>query len=132
ALFVASSLWYGHKLKKALYMRDLADDKRYDFLIESLEGVHTIKAFSLEDRFARRYENLEGRSTLANYDVTEAGAKTFNAAAVCSHAMTAGVITFGAMLALGGQITSGVLIAAILLSGRIMQPAQRVLSLWAR
>lgn len=132
AFFVVISLWYGHSLKKSLRIRDRADDRRYDFLIESLEGIHTIKSFSLEDKFARRYERLENNSTLANHAVTENSSKTFNAAAICSHAMTAGVITFGATLALGGHITSGILIASILLSGRIMQPAQRVLSLWAR
>ncbi len=132
ALFTLSSLWYGTRLKRALIRRDHTDDERYNFLIESLEGIHTIKAFALDDNFQRRYEKLEDRSTMANFQVTEVSARTFNSSTVCSHALTAAVVTYGAYLVVNGHMTSGALIAAILLSGRIIQPVQMVLSLWAR
>ena len=40
------------------------------------------------------------------------------------------MVSVGALMALSGQITMGVLIACVLLSGRIMQPVQRALSFW--
>ncbi len=46
--------------------------------------------------------------------------------------MVAAVITAGALFALHGHITTGALIATILLSGRMMQPVQRALALWAK
>jgi ATP-binding cassette subfamily C protein LapB len=131
-LFILSSIVNGYRLKNTLAARDEADDGRYNFLIEALEGIHTLKSFSLEDRFLRRYENLEDVSTVANFKVTEASARIFNASTVFSHAMTAAVITCGALYVLAGHMTSGSLIATVLLSGRIMLPVQRVLGLWAR
>ena len=130
--FVFVSLIRGKHLRKALKDRELADDERFNFLIESLEGVHTIKAFALEKFFERRYEALEEDSTFRNYRVTEETSATFNSGAIFSHLMVASVISFGAWCVLSGFVTTGGLIACLLLSGRMMQPVQKALGLWAR
>lgn len=131
-IFVIVSLRQGKKLRRALKERDATDDARYNFLIEGLEGIHTVKSFSLENMFSRRYEKLEEQSTWANYGVTEATASTFNAGSVFSHLMVACVIAVGALFALQGMMTTGALIAAVLLSGRMLQPIQRALALWTK
>lgn len=131
-LFIMVSLWRGYCLRKALQAREAADDRRFNFLIEALEGVHTLKAFALEKLFERRYEALEEDSTFGNYNVTRETAATFNAGAVFSHLMVASVISAGAWLVLNGMLTTGGLIATLLLSGRMMQPIQKALALWAR
>jgi ATP-binding cassette subfamily C protein LapB len=46
--------------------------------------------------------------------------------------MIVAVISFGAITVLNGQLTSGGLIAVLLLSGRMMQPVQKGLGLWTR
>jgi ATP-binding cassette subfamily C protein LapB len=130
--FILISLWKGYRLRHTLKVRENVDDKRFNFLIESLEGIHTIKAFALEKFFERRYEALEENSTLANYKVTQETASTFNIGAIFSHIMVAAVISVGAWFALEHKITTGGLIAVLLLSGRIMQPVQKALALWAR
>lgn len=130
--FTIVSLLQGKKLRKALQERDETDDVRYNFLIEGLEGIHTVKSFALENIFARRYETLEENSTLANYNVTEATASTFNAGSIFSHIMVAAVIACGAVFVLHGSITTGALIATVLLSGRMLQPIQRALGLWIK
>lgn len=131
-LFTMVSFARGQQLRAALKERDQADDERYNFLIESLEGMHTLKSFALENTFTRRHETLQEASTLGNFRVTEATASTFNDSAIFSHLMIAAVITIGAVFALNGQISTGALIATVLLSGRMMQPIQRALALWAR
>lgn len=131
-IFTLVSYAQGRKLRTILQERDESDDRRYNFLIESLEGIHSLKSFGLEHIFARRYEALEEKSTRSNYRVTEDSARTFDTAAVFSHIMVASVIGAGAIFVLQGTISTGALIATILLSGRIMQPVQRALSLWAR
>jgi ATP-binding cassette subfamily C protein LapB len=131
-MFLISSVHYGHKLKAGLTERDHADDRRYNYMIGTLEGIHTLKAMGLEEHFMRRYERYERGSTLANYNVTMAASSSFNAAGLYAHAIIAATISFGAMMVLGGQMTAGGLIACILLSGRLMQPVQRSLGLWAR
>lgn len=130
--FMAVSIFQGRELREAMNERDHSDDHRYDFLIESLEGIHTIKSFALENAFSRRYEALEKTSTRANYRLANIMASVFNAGTVFSHIMVAAVVITGALWTLEGHLTTGGLIATILLSGRIMQPVQRGLALWAR
>lgn len=130
--FILFSLWSGQDLKQALLNRENADDKRFNFLIETLENIHTVKANGLEKLFQRRYEALEEESTKANFYVTEQTARGFSFGSIFSHAMVIGVVTIGALYVLSGSMTSGALIATILLSGRIMQPAQKALALWTR
>ena len=132
AIFVAVSVWQGKRLQRAMDERDRRDDKRYDFLIECLKGIHTLKAFALESLFARRYEHLQEQSGKASFRTAEASTAAFNFGTMISHLMMAAVMTVGAMAAISGYVTTGALIASLQLSGRLMQPAQRGLSLWAR
>ncbi len=131
-LFTFISICNGHHLKRTLQGREETDDKRFNFLIETLEGVHTVKALALEKYFERRYEALEEASVQANYAVTQQTANTFNSGAIFSHIMIAGVITIGAWAVLSGDLTTGSLIATLLLAGRVMQPVQKALALWTR
>ena len=130
--FFILSLFQGQRLRKSLYAREGADDDRYNALIEMLEGIHNIKAFALEKQFSRRYEALQNQSCHKNFDVTQATANTFNAGSVFANLMIVAVISFGAITVLNGQLTSGGLIAVLLLSGRMMQPVQKGLGLWTR
>jgi len=132
AVFVAVSAWQGKRLQHAMEERDRRDDKRYDFLIECLKGIHTLKAFALESLFTRRYEHLQEESGKASFKTAEASTAAFNFGTMISHLMMAAVMTVGAMAAISGHVTTGALIASLQLSGRLMQPAQRGLSLWAR
>lgn len=131
-LFTGVTIWKGQRLREALRHREKTDDRRFNFLIETLEGVHTLKSFALEKFFERRYEMYEESSVRANYAVTQETAGTFNMGAVFSHLMVTSVITIGAWCVLHGLLSTGGLIATLLLSGRMMQPIQKALSLWAR
>lgn len=132
AVFALSSVWQSVRLRRALERRDAVDDKRYDFMIECLKGIHTIKAFSLENLFARRYDLLQERSGVASLRAAEASTSSFNAGTLLSHLMMATVMTAGAVFALQGWVTAGALVATLQLSGRLMQPVQRGLVLLAK
>lgn len=131
-VFVAVSAWQGKRMQRAMNARDQRDDKRYDFLIDCLKGIHTLKAFALESLLARRYEHLQEQSGKASFRTAEASTAAFNFGAMISHLMMAAIMSVGAMAAISGYVTTGALIASLQLSGRLMQPAQRGLSLWAR
>jgi ATP-binding cassette subfamily C protein LapB len=122
----------GGRLRHDINLRNQADDRRYDFFLDTLDGMHSVKAYCLEDQFTRRYEALEKKSAPINYNASRNASSSFNAATVFAHLMSVAVISFGAERVLAGEMTSGGLIAATLLAGRIMQPVQRALSLWVR
>lgn len=123
------SLAQGQKLRSLLAARDAADDKRYNFLIETLGAIHTLKALTLEKIFQRKYEQLEEHTARRNFTTAEATASAFNACATLSNIIVVATIMLGAFLALRHEITSGALVATLLLSGRMMQMVQRGLTL---
>ncbi len=131
-IFALVSVRQGCRLRGALERRDAVDDRRYDFMIECLKGIHTIKSFSLENLFARRYDLLQERSGIASLRAAEASTAAFNAGTLLSHLMMAMVITAGAVFAIKGLVTAGALVATLQLSGRLMQPVQRGLVLLAK
>lgn len=126
------SLAQGQTLRHLLAQRDAADDNRYNFLIETLGAIHTLKALTLEKIFQRKYELLEEHSARRNFTTAEATAKAFNACATLSNIIVVATIMLGAYLALHHEITSGALVATLLLSGRMMQMVQRGLILWIK
>ncbi len=126
------AVYLGLRLKKQLDMRDKADDQRYNFLINTLNGMHTVKALGLEAFFERRYETRQARSTESNFEVASLTAETFDQSVVSSHVMMIAVAVCGAPLLVSGHITLGALAACVMLSSRIMQPVQKALSYWTR
>lgn len=131
-VFVGVSLWQGRRLQQTLAERDAYDDARYEYLVECLKGVHSVKAFALENLLARRYEHLQEKSGIGSFFAAEASTRAFNFGTMISHLMMVAVMTAGAVAVIGGGITTGAVIATLQLSGRLMQPAQRGLALWTR
>jgi ATP-binding cassette subfamily C protein LapB len=131
-LMTVMAIILGVRLKKELVRRNEADDHRYDFLINTLNGTHTIKAFGLEAFFERRYETHQARSTEANFEVAALSAEVYDQSIISSHIMMIVVAVAGAPLLVSGQITLGALAACVMLSSRIMQPVQRAMAYWTR
>lgn len=129
ALFVVS---HSEKLKEHIIARNDRDNTRYNFLIETLNGIHTVKSFGLEEVFLRRYQNLTYRTSLTNYKIAQDNLSAVDHGAKFSSIMTIALVTFGAPLAVYNYVTMGTLIACIILAGRLMQPVQRAFALWTR
>ena len=122
----------GAHLKKALRAREHHDYRRLSFTINALRHIHTAKALALEAPLVRRFEQLQARAGLTNYLVTRITGQIGNMGYFFAQAMMVLMVTAGAPLAVQGHITTGTLIACVLLSGRIMQPLQKGLSSWVR
>ncbi len=131
-LFALVAWHLGLNLKRALIRREKIDESRMGFIIETLNGIHTVKSLGLEAMFQRHYEQLQAQSSLANYRVAKESNTASNYGALFTQGMIIGIIGFGAPMAMQGGLTLGTLIACVLLSGRIMQPIQRALGVWTR
>lgn len=119
-------------IKEALTKRDAHDEARYDFILEALSGIHTIKSGAYESIFMRKHEMMQQRCSAANYKVAVAGGNAFNQGYIFTSLMVSAIVAFGAIKAAQGGLTMGTLIACVLLSSRIMQPVQRAMALWTR
>ncbi|MGH1352078.1 MAG: peptidase domain-containing ABC transporter [Methyloligellaceae bacterium] len=129
-LFGIFAIYTGYRTRKALLRRDHDDDQRINFVSESLEKIHTVKMLGLEQATLRRHEQVHRKNVYDAYTINTINAQTSNAAALFTQVMMISMVSLGALMVVDGQITMGILIACVLLSGRIMQPLHRTLSFW--
>lgn len=132
ALFSLSAVLVGLRLRRAIGERTIADDRRFNFIIEVLSGIHTIKALAMEPQMLRRYERLQETCAEHGYKVTAASATAMSTGTIFSYLSLFAIAGFGSTHVIDGTLTVGGLAACTMLSGRAMQPLQRAMGLWTR
>lgn len=131
-MFTLSALIVGSRLHHALDERMTWDDRRFNFIIEVLNGIHSVKAMAMEAQMMRRYERLLESCAKGDHQAALGGAAAVNTGAFFSEVTMVAVVGFGSMLAINGQLTIGGLAACTLLAGRSLQPLQRAMNIWTR
>lgn len=122
----------GVRLRGAIHRRMVADDRRFNFLIEVLGGIHSVKAMSMEAQMVRRYERLQEACAHGNHDVALSSSNALGVSSFFSQATMISVVALGSILVIQGHMTTGGLAACSMLSGRAMTPLQKALGVWTR
>ncbi len=122
----------GLGVRRKLDQTSTADDRRYDFLIDSLTSIQLLKSHAAEKLVQRRFEKLHRDSCHASYDLSRSITQSFVHGSVLSHVMTVATVAAGAYMAIAGDLTIGALIAVVQLSSRLMQPVQKSVLLWLK
>lgn len=128
-LVILSLLFYGvtKKINREHSEQELNADRRSNFLIELLAGMHTIKTLAIEKLLLRRYDRLQTRATELNYNLKRYNTMTQTALSLVSQFNTVLIVAFGSILVIRGEMTVGGLAACTLLSARMIQPISQVL-----
>ncbi len=129
--FSAVAVAIGRALRDSAAARAAADKRRYDFIIEALRGIHTVKALALNAAMLRRTEPLQEDSAFAVERVMYQSTLAQTLGGLFSQINMVMLVAFGALLVLDGRMTMGALAACTLLSGRALQPLQTAMGLWA-
>jgi len=122
----------GSHLREVLEQRAEQDDRRYDFIIEALNGIQTIKTMAMEPQIQRRFERLQKAGVRASYETIKLGNLAQNFGNLFSSLTMISVVSVGAYLIINGSLSVGALAACTLLSGRSVQPVLRGLGLWTQ
>lgn len=122
----------GMALRKVLQTRAQHDERRYDFIIESLAGIQTIKTMAMEPQIQRRFERLQKIGATASHDTILLGNSAQIVGNLFSNLAMISVVTVGAYFVVHGSLTMGALAACTLLSGRTIQPVLKGLGLWTQ
>ena len=129
-LFSLMALLTGMSLRRAVARRADVDNRRYDFLMGLLAGIHTVKAMALRTLMLRRYDRLQEQSAKAMQEVTFKSTIAQSLGSLFSQLSMVSVIGFGAILVLDGSLSAGELAACTLLSSRALQPLQSAMGIW--
>ncbi len=130
---LAASTWVnGMRVRRRVEDRQDAERSQTNFLIEVLQGLPTIKTYSMERLMARRYERVIQRSASVTLDVAEGSGDAQAIANFVTQLTIAAIVGFGSLLAIDGGMTIGGVAACMLLAGRAMQPLNRASLLWSQ
>ncbi len=135
ALLVAFGLTavkIGTSLREAIAKRMQADDRRFNFIIEVLGGIHSVKAMAMETPMVRRYERLQESCAEGYHAVALKSANALGVSSFFSQLTMIAVAGFGSTIVVSGDMTTGGLAACSLLAGRAMSPLQKALGVWTR
>lgn len=120
----------GLKLRDVLGEKALLDRRRFNFIIELLSGIHTVKSYAMEHLMMRRYERLLEGAAPVNYRSTLLSNLSQTVGAISGELVIIAVAASGSLLVLSGSLSIGGLAACTLLAGRALQPLMRAMSLW--
>lgn len=112
--------------------RTTLDKRRFNFLSETLAGIHSVKMLAMEALMHRRYERLQEASVEKGAELARGSAMAAAMGTTFTQLMIIMVVGGGALVVISGGMTPGALAACILFSVRALQPLRKSLSLWMR
>lgn len=117
-------------LKERLDDKFKAGANQQSYLVETVNGVQTIKSFAVEPGIEQKWEGLLADYTTANFRTTMLGNTAGALAQLVQKCFDIAILYFGAKLVIAGEMTVGQMVAFRMLSGRVSQPVMRLVQMW--
>lgn len=129
-IFLIVSIYTGKKLHQALVTRSVMEDHRQNFIIEILQGIHTVKSMAMESFMLRRYEKLQLQSAESIYELSRLNSIVQGIGATFSQLAVISFVGFGSIYVVHGDLTIGGLAAGTMLTSRVLQPGLKAMNIW--
>lgn len=151
-LFLAVMLWYSGMLTLIVVLslpvyalisggitpvlRKRLDDKfmrgadNQAFLVETINGIGTVKAMAVSPRVTRTWDNQLAGYVSASFNVTKIATLGQQGVQLTQKLVSILVLVMGAKLVIQNKMTLGQLIAFNMLSGQVAAPIVRLAQLW--
>ena len=129
-LFVILNLVVAPIFKRMINDKFLIGSENRSFLIETITGIHTVKASSVESNFIRRYEEILARFVKASLDVVNLANVANSIASFFFSMFNLVILWVGAYYVMEGEITVGELIAFQMIAGQLISPVMRLINQW--
>jgi ATP-binding cassette subfamily C protein LapB len=122
----------GRRVRRAAHALAMAEERRFNFLFDTLHGINAMKILGAEPLLERRYERLQNGSAQLRRALGQATWAGQEGGLLLAQFATVGVAAFGCHMVLAGQLSVGGLGACTMLVGRTMQPLLGGIALWSR
>lgn len=116
--------------KKRLDETFQAGAETSSFLVESIQGIQTVKSFALEQRFEHKWGDLQAHYVRAGYRTAMVSQTASSVGQFIQRIFDLLLLFYGALAVIDGQFTIGQLVAFRMLASRISGPVLRLVQLW--
>jgi len=96
------------------------------YLQESLSGIRIVRSFGQEPRHRRRFAELNDDNRAANMTTVNLNAAYFPAVELLSALATVGILLYGGLQVIDGNVTVGVLVAFVAALNNFFDPIQQL------
>jgi len=131
-VFSVISVFAGKQLHQALIKQSDIEGYKRNFVIEILQGIHTVKSLAMESFMQRRYEKLQLQSAESVYELSRLNSIVQGIGASFSQLAVVSFVGFGSLYVLSGELTVGALAAGTMLTSRVLQPGLRAMAVWVQ
>jgi ABC-type multidrug transport system fused ATPase/permease subunit len=100
------------------------------YLQETLSGIRVVRSFAQEERHIRRFAELNDDNRDANMKTVYLNGAYFPGVELLSSLVTAGILLYGGVQALNGDVTVGVLVAFVAALNNFFDPIQQLSQLY--
>lgn len=129
-LFVLLNLIVAPIFKRLINDKFLIASENRSFLIETITGIHTVKASSVENQFIRRYEEMLARLVQASLSVVNLANIANTIGSFFYSIFNLVILWVGAYYVMEGDISVGELIAFQMIAGQLIAPIMRLINQW--
>ncbi len=100
------------------------------FLVESVNGIETVKAGAVEPQFRRRWEEQLAAYVQSGFRASQYGNIAGQGASLINKLTVVLILWIGARLVINGELSVGQLVAFNMLAARVSGPVLRMVQLW--
>ncbi len=129
-LFVILNLIVAPIFKRMINERFLIASENRSFLIETITGINTVKATSVENNFIRRYEEMLARLVKSSFNVINLANVANSIGTFLFSMFNLAILWVGAYNVMQNEITVGELIAFQMIAGQLIAPVMRLINQW--
>jgi ATP-binding cassette, subfamily B, bacterial HlyB/CyaB len=128
--YLALSLLITPLLRARLHEKFNRGAENQAFLVETINGIDTLKAMAVEPQMTRRWDNQQAAYVAAGFRTATLGTVAREGVSLIGKLVTVATMWLGARLVIDGEMTVGQLIAFNMLAARVAQPVMRLAQLW--
>lgn len=132
AVVIGAGWFFQIPLKNQVQKTVHTAESKHGLLVETIQGLETIKAVGADGRMRARYGDLVAEASGQAQQSRFWSALGINTATFLQQSATIFIVMLGMYLVADQQITMGALIACVILSGRAIAPIGQVANLMAR
>lgn len=106
--------------------------QRQSLLVETISTIETVKALGAEKALLRRWQELAKKASRTSEDIKQLSSSAANLTQFVQQLVTVGVVIAGAYQFAEGNMSSGAIVASVMLSGRAVAPLGQIAMTLAR
>jgi len=128
-IIILYSMFIQNSLKEAVDHTFRGSSQKNAMLIESLTAMETIKSLGAEGTMQRKWESAVGYISTWSLRARLLSSSSVNLATLVQQMAMVGIVVYGVYLIGAGDLTTGGLIACVMLTGRALAPTGQLANL---